>query len=183
MTNHTVLALLALSSVGCDQAQVTPPPEPPAEAAPSTAPPQAATPDAGPNWIDLPADRFASRHDAGAPAPDADVPEATLAPAPPPCRTYYLDEDGDGYGAMPLIHCDLEAAPPVGYVETGGDCCDADANAHPGELAYFTTASLCGSFDYDCDGAEQPEDAHCQLGCGVPCLHSFTAAVPPEACR
>ena len=32
-------------------------------------------------------------------------------------------------------------------------------------------------------GSEQPEDASCQLGCGVPCLHSFTTAVPPESCR
>ncbi|HVU50695.1 MAG TPA: hypothetical protein VHL80_08400, partial [Polyangia bacterium] len=149
------------------------------------------------NWIDLPPGRFAQKPDAGdletaaADAGDAQAaaaaggaPEAAATPSPgsSPCTTYYLDEDGDGYGAVPLSDCD-GSPPPFGYVAVGGDCCDVDASVHPGQLASFTAASACGSFDYDCDGVEQPRDASCRLGCGVPCLHSSTTAVPPEACR
>jgi hypothetical protein len=67
------------------------------------------------------------------------------------------DQDGDGH---------LAAGPPC----FGDDCCDTDANVHPGQTAYFTSASACGSFDYDCDGVSTPEYgvANCQwvgLGC------------------
>ena len=67
------------------------------------------------------------------------------------------DQDGDGH---------LAAGPPC----FGDDCCDTDANVHPGQTAYFTSASLCGGYDYDCDGASTPEYgvANCQwvgLGC------------------
>jgi hypothetical protein len=192
MTNTTVrlpvlsstLALLALAHGGCDQPQ----PAPTAAPAQSAAPSAPAQPTYSPNWIDLPPNRFAPKPDAGttpdaATTPDAGGPEAeTPDPGPPPCMTYYLDIDGDGYGGMPVSICDGSAL-PSGYVATGGDCCDIDANVHPGQLAYFGTVSACGSFDYDCDGAIEPEDAACQLGCGVPCLHSFTMAVPPEGCR
>ena len=181
------LVMLALVSGGCDQpqpatatsAETAPPPAPQEPVAP-------AEPAHDASWIDLPAGRFAQRHDAGAaddaPPTEAAVPEATPSPAPPSCLTLYLDQDGDGFGSTPVVVCDGDE-PPAGAAATGGDCCDTDPNVHPGQLAYFPTAAACGSYDYDCDGSEQPEDASCQLGCGVPCLHSFTTAVPPESCR
>lgn len=36
----------------------------------------------------------------------------------------------------------------------GDDCCDTDANVHPGVTAYFDTKNACNGFDYDCNGAE-----------------------------
>jgi hypothetical protein len=52
------------------------------------------------------------------------------------------DEDGDGYdNAM----CG------------GKDCCDHDANAHPGQTGWFAAQDNCKSFDYDCDGKEERE--------------------------
>ena len=88
--------------------------------------------------------------DGGSPGADG-APEAA-----PPAATS-CDQDGDGH---------LAAGPPC----FGDDCCDTDANVHPGQTAYFTSASLCGSFDYDCDGASTAEYgvANCQwvgLGC------------------
>lgn len=74
------------------------------------------------------------------------------------CETFYVDHDGDGYGetSTTLRFCEVDgAAPPVGYVTQGGDCCDSDANAHPGQTKYFTSADACGGWDYDCDGTIQ----------------------------
>jgi hypothetical protein len=67
------------------------------------------------------------------------------------------DQDGDGYLA-------------TGTPCFGNDCCDTDPNVHPGQTAYFTSPSQCGSYDYNCDGIATPEYAvaNCQwvgLGC------------------
>jgi len=53
------------------------------------------------------------------------------------------DKDGDGFFD---VHCAL-----------GTDCCDTDPKAHPAQYGYFATRDGCGSFDYDCSGAEEPE--------------------------
>ena len=87
-----------------------------------------------------------------------------------PCRTYYLDEDGDGYGTAPLGRCDETADPPPGYSLTGGDCCDADARVFPGQASFFPKPSGCGTFDFDCNGTEEPETPGCSLQCGELCL-------------
>jgi hypothetical protein len=74
------------------------------------------------------------------------------------CVTFYVDHDGDGYGetAKTIQFCEEPgAAPPVGYVAQGGDCCDSDANAFPGQTKYFSSADGCGSWDYNCDGTVQ----------------------------
>ena len=56
--------------------------------------------------------------------------------------TYYLDEDGDGYGADPLDTCD----PPEGYVRLGGDCDDTSTEIGP------HVEEICDGVDQDCDG-------------------------------
>jgi hypothetical protein len=71
------------------------------------------------------------------------------------CVTYYVDHDGDGYGetAKTIQFCEEPgAAPPTGYVAQGGDCCDSDANAFPGQTKYFSAVDACGSWDLNCDG-------------------------------
>lgn len=68
--------------------------------------------------------------------------------------TWYYDEDGDGYGVETRTFCAPDA--PVGYTLHSGDCCDNDPDAFPGQTTYFDVPSLCGTFDYDCDGENSP---------------------------
>jgi hypothetical protein len=56
---------------------------------------------------------------------------------------YYLDEDGDGYGAEPLQTCD----PPAEYADNGADCDDDDSTAYPG------APEVSDGVDNDCDGS------------------------------
>jgi len=89
-----------------------------------------------------------------APPPDADLPDVILDPdgaeddAGDPC-----DRDQDGYKSM-TDGCN------------GNDCCDYDGRAHPGEQSFYTSADACGSFDYNCNGKNDPEfaKASCSLG-------------------
>ena len=84
--------------------------------------------------------------------------------------TYYQDLDGDKYGnaKMSMTVC---GAAPTGYVSNATDCCDADANAHPGQTAFFTTPDACGSsqvpngFDYNCDGTATTESSVLNASC------------------
>ena len=73
------------------------------------------------------------------------------------CKTYYYDNDGDGYGNSNSATTICTSTVPPLYVATGGDCCDSDVNAHPGQTNYFTTANGCSSFDYNCDGQASPQ--------------------------
>ncbi len=44
-----------------------------------------------------------------------------------------------------------------GYTTADGDCDDGDPDVHPGQTLFFDTPSNSGSFDYDCDGVEEPQ--------------------------
>ena len=35
--------------------------------------------------------------------------------------------------------------------------CDLDANARPGQTAWFTSSNKCSSFDYDCSGSSEKQ--------------------------
>lgn len=54
---------------------------------------------------------------------------------------------------------------PTGYVSNKNDCCDTDADAKPGQKGYFTKASACGNFDYDCSGSPDFQYAEGFTGC------------------
>jgi hypothetical protein len=59
--------------------------------------------------------------------------------------TYYLDNDGDGFGGSTgsIQSCEI----PSGYIQIGGDCNDNNVNVRP------TAQELCSTnFDDDCDG-------------------------------
>lgn len=65
--------------------------------------------------------------------------------------TWYIDDDGDGYGdaATTSVRCDA----PTGYVANADDCDDADGLVHPAGI------ELCNLTDDDCDGTIDEDDA------------------------
>ncbi len=69
------------------------------------------------------------------------------------CTTYYLDNDGDTFGAG-AASC-LCKAPSAKHVTKGGDCYDGNKAAFPGQTAWFTTQRGDGSFDYDCSAKDE----------------------------
>ena len=71
----------------------------------------------------------------------------------------YRDDDGDGFRLdTTLVSQNLSCgdAHEARAGATAGDCCDADANVHPGQTGYFETERTCGGlrYDYDCDGVQ-----------------------------
>ncbi|MFT5458055.1 MAG: hypothetical protein ACI9K2_004558, partial [Myxococcota bacterium] len=69
------------------------------------------------------------------------------------CGEYYRDADGDTYG-IGLSRCLCEAGDVVNYTATrAGDCYDGNSDAKPGQLSYFMDDRGDGSYDYDCNGA------------------------------
>lgn len=55
--------------------------------------------------------------------------------------TWYLDEDGDGYGGEAVVSCDT----PPSYADNGADCDDSDETVYPG------AEELSDGQDNDCD--------------------------------
>lgn len=69
----------------------------------------------------------------------------------------YRDADNDGFRLSTTVtSSDLDCADSgeARAAEPTGDCCDANASAHPGQADFFTAAIAgCSGFDYDCDGS------------------------------
>jgi hypothetical protein len=92
------------------------------------------------------------------------------------CITWYLDQDGDGFGAHSSndkVGCDTAQPPDVNghhYVKNNTDCDDTDGNAHPGQAKYFTTKSAGGTWDYNCDGTN--EGAYATVLSGTTTCHN-----------
>ena len=63
-----------------------------------------------------------------------------------PQNTYYLDEDGDGFGDAGIQLLDCADTPPAGYVVDATDCNDGDAMINPGNV------EICDGIDNDCNG-------------------------------
>ncbi|HWE30822.1 MAG TPA: hypothetical protein VHB97_22600, partial [Polyangia bacterium] len=78
------------------------------------------------------------------------------------CQLFYRDADVDTYGdktgtianGRAVVGCVGDpASMHSGFVADNTDCDDADANAHPGQTAFFATTSAgVHTFDYNCDG-------------------------------
>ena len=63
------------------------------------------------------------------------------------------DDDKDGYcdKAMTVV------GTPTVCSKGGGDCCDLDSDAYPGQTSWFTSANKCANFDYDCSNAAEKQ--------------------------
>lgn len=92
--------------------------------------------------------------------------------------TFYRDGDGDGFGSTPLDACSM----PSGYVSMGGDCDDGDADAFPGQTAFFSSSRSSGGFDYDCSGTATVETGSFSGSCGSTLFtcdgRGYTGSVP-----
>jgi len=88
--------------------------------------------------------------DCDASACDGDGGDASTADAAQDGAKNVCDKDGDGV-----------LDPQCG----GDDCCDTDPLVHPGQTSYFSKASACGSFDYDCNGSEEKRWTSVGSGC------------------
>lgn len=105
------------------------------------------------------------------------------------CTPFYVDIDGDGYGAgQAMGFCGL--TPPIGYAAQSGDCCDTAANLtiakliHPGADFQTTSAGgACGiTWDYDCSGTVQ-QSAQNIVGCKpYPDCSDIFGAFPDSDC-
>jgi hypothetical protein len=72
------------------------------------------------------------------------------------CDRWFRDQDGDLYGdpGADLRTCGtINSVPPAGFVASAGDCCDQDVSANPDQATLLAEPNVCGSFDYNCDGA------------------------------
>jgi hypothetical protein len=81
---------------------------------------------------------------------DRDCDGTVDAPDPVDATVWYLDADGDGFGAG---EGRLACTAPSGHVEDGGDCDDSDSSVWPGAVD-----EPGDGVDQDCDGRDTTED-------------------------
>jgi hypothetical protein len=86
--------------------------------------------------------------------------------------------------------CNVNPAPPAGFVTTGTDCCDTDRNTFPGQTAYFTVINACGKYDYNCNNTVEKKNTTCAAppqapACGDNCMTASLpiAVVYTQSCR
>jgi hypothetical protein len=120
------------------------------------------------------------------------------------CTSWFIDNDGDGFGTGTALNRCGPNPPSDGrrYARQGGDCCDTSADAHPGQTATFTSplpaecqcagaangancsgnatcnGVSCMSFDYNCNKRNEgpPTRANCdQTTC---CTNESTNSCP-----
>jgi hypothetical protein len=103
-------------------------------------------------------------------------------PDVPGCLPFYMDMDGDGFGAPGQERCLCAPAAPFD-VDNDEDCFDANADAFPGQTTAFPFDRGDGSYDHDCDGLETPATGAGDCGCPVadtPFVRGWLGA--PPAC-
>ncbi len=66
--------------------------------------------------------------------------------------TWYVDDDGDGYGAAGTSDTQDACSQPTGYAATTDDCADDDFTVSPG------AAEVCDGIDNDCDWLTDTDD-------------------------
>jgi hypothetical protein len=76
------------------------------------------------------------------------------------CTQWFTDGDGDGFGANTATVNRCGTTPPGGgtFVRQGGDCCDTDSDANPGQTASFSRVRRgCPGppGDFNCNDTEE----------------------------
>ena len=84
-------------------------------------------------------------------------------------NTYYLDDDGDGFGVPenPTEACEL----PSGYSEEDTDCLDSNPDVYPGNLPSETNSDGC-YLDNDGDGFGDDNPSDSNIDTGTDCYDS-----------
>ena len=96
-------------------------------------------------------------------------------------KTYYLDQDKDGYGdpQKKTSACDK----PDGYASNGTDCNDHNSSVRPGQKSFFSKpVPGTNGFDYNCDGKMErkyPDKAGCKKQ-GKKCVGSGWGLFVPQ---
>ncbi|MFO0681979.1 MAG: putative metal-binding motif-containing protein [Sandaracinus sp.] len=101
----------------------------------------------------------------------------------------YQDTDHDTYGG-PMVPSTILTCTGTGIVARAGDCCDHDSRARPGATMFYSVASDCGGYDFDCDGMETRQYGcdYCDIGAGCteqapgPAFLCFPPTTVPPAC-
>jgi hypothetical protein len=71
------------------------------------------------------------------------------------CTQWFNDGDGDGFGSGNATNRCGTTPPGAGFVRQGGDCCDTDPDAKPGQTDSFARQrNICGGGDFNCDNRE-----------------------------
>ncbi|MBK8481070.1 MAG: hypothetical protein IPL40_07815 [Proteobacteria bacterium] len=92
--------------------------------------------------------------------------EADAALPPIGCTVFYPDADHDGFGATTGGEC-LCAATEALPATNHEDCYDGNADAKPGQTAFFEHQRGDKSFDYDCDGKATGRYLGLHSGCAL----------------
>jgi hypothetical protein len=81
------------------------------------------------------------------------------------CSPFYYDEDGDGYGVgtQTMCYCEDGLYPFTGT--NSSDCYDMNANVYPGQTQYFPYSRGDGSYDYNCNNANEKQYTGVSGGC------------------
>jgi hypothetical protein len=100
------------------------------------------------------------------------------------CTTWYLDADEDGYGTSVSV-CTCSATGD--YTATlSSDCYDANPDANPTHTSFHTANRGDGSYDYNCDDAEQKKDTATSDSCAffsdIGCSSPDGWASSPPSC-
>ena len=86
---------------------------------------------------------------------DDDCDGVTDNPGSVGCKSYYIDNDQDGWG-IGIQHCVCGDEAPLGYASKDGDCNDSSFGMNP------AVAEVCNGMDDDCDGVT---DEYGSIGC------------------
>lgn len=97
--------------------------------------------------------------------------------------TFYEDKDGDGWGSAKTVQA---CAASAGLTDRTGDCDDGNESVFPGQTKYFATPYTTplgkASFDYDCNGSEDPTPDLVQFQ-SFPICNSSLVCVPNDTGR
>jgi len=89
----------------------------------------------------------------------------------------YVDEDRDRDGAGPVqTVCTKNGEVPLGYSDNNRDCAPTEGSVSPSQSGWFDKVSPLGSFDYNCNGVDDPKYREMASSC----LYTFFCRLPVD---